>query len=380
MPEAFKNWFNEPLIRTMADHFHRHETAFDAEGFVGVATNNLEALELKARSAQITEALRQFLPNNFEEAARVLLASLGKPLKDDLSAGVVDEQGISGWGVMPMADYVALYGQEHFDVAMQLLKAMTQCFSSEFAIRAFLQQSQSATLVVLHTWALDKSKHVRRLVSEGSRPRLPWAMNLPAFIQNPSPVIELLERLKDDDSEYVRRSVANNLNDIAKDHPDLVAEIARKWLQDGTSERKKMIRHACRTLIKQGHKTTLATLGYGPPKLCSVTLNLSHKQVCLGEALFLDVTLRSDSKQEQALMVDYIVHHQKANGTTTPKVFKWKAVNLAPNEALTARKKHNIKPITTRVYYPGVHHVEVVINGVSMAKKSFELLLETGNQ
>ena len=373
MPEPFKNLFNKEIIRGMSTHFQRHCLEFDAAGFVQAAGDNLDALELKARSGQITNAMIEYLPDDFEKAGEIMLGSLKIIADDDVFAESVDANGIAGWAVMPMTHYVGLRGINHFDLSMLLLKQMTKCSSSEFGIRFFLLDAPTKTLSVLKSWTKDGNQHVRRLVSEGTRPRLPWAMQLPVFIQNPSPVIELLEYLKDDDREYVRRSVANNLNDIAKDHPDLVADIAAKWMEGASQQRKKLIRHACRTLIKNGHKKALQTLGYGPPKIRSVDVEMLTPEVKFGNAMQFSLSICSDSNQEQALMIDYIIHHQKANGSTSPKVFKWRIVSLAGNKTLVSSRKHAFKKITTRVYYPGLHRVEVVINGVSVGTADFEL-------
>ncbi|NOZ52582.1 MAG: DNA alkylation repair protein [Gammaproteobacteria bacterium] len=373
MAEPFKNLLNKKIIKGMATHFKRQWSAFDAEGFVATATKNLDLLALKARTERITETMIKYLPADFEKTGEIMLASLGPPLGDDISAGTVDAKGISGWAVTPLTHYVGLRGHKHFNLSMTLLKEMTKCASSEFAIRFFLLASPEKTLSVLKTWATDSNQHVRRLVSEGSRPRLPWAMRLPTYIKDPSPIIELLEQLKDDDKEYVRRSVANNLNDIAKDHPDVVAEIAAQWIRNATKERKKLIRHACRTLLKNGHKKTLTIFGFKPPKIKQINLDVLTPNVVFGGYLQFTLLICSDSRVDQALMIDYIIHHQKANGKTSPKVFKWRATTLAAKEMQTSTKKHAIKKITTRVYYPGVHTVEIMINGVSMATADFQL-------
>lgn len=274
-----------------------------------------------------------------------------------------------------MTHYVGLRGHDHFDLSMTLFKEMTKRASSEFGIRVFLIESPEKTLSVLKTWTTDNNQHVRRLVSEGTRPRLPWAMRLPAFIKDPSPVVDLLTRLKDDDKEYVRRSVANNLNDIAKDHPDVVAEIAAQWMEGANQERRRMIRHACRTLIKNGHKKTLQVLGYGPPKIRRVRVDLLTPKVVFGDAVRFTLSISSNVNQDQALVIDYTLHHRKANGTTSPKVFKWRATTLPANKTLTLTKKHAIKKITTRAYYLGLHTVEVMVNGVSVGKASFQLIM-----
>jgi hypothetical protein len=183
----------------------------------------------------------------------------------------------------------------------------------------------------------------------------------------------LLEALRDDEEEYVRRSVANNLNDVAKDHPDLVASIAKDWLVGADKNRTRLVKHACRTLIKQGHKATLEALGYGEPDIAFEVLNVKTPKVEFGSARELDIALRSTANKPQNLIIDYAIHHRKANGSTSPKVFKWKNVALKAGATLKASKNHNIKKITTRTYYNGAHSVEIFVNGVSLGKKNFEL-------
>jgi 3-methyladenine DNA glycosylase AlkC len=371
MPEPFKNLFNQHVINNMAEHFQRHWREFDKAGFVAAASDQLETLELKARSQNITDAMRQYLPNDFEETGKILLASLAPEAVDSNPEN--NGSGISGWAIMPMGDYVGRHGLEHHDFSMMLLKAMTSRFTSEFSIRFFLLSAPEETLASLKSWLLDDNRHVRRLISEGTRPRLPWAMQLPTFINDPSPVIELLEELKDDPEEYVRRSVANNLNDIAKDHPDLVADIAERWIKGADSNRTKLIRHACRTLFKQGNNKVLTTFGYGKPQLENNALILDSEQVVLNGNLEFTFEITSSSDHEQTLMIDYIIHHQKKNGTTSPKVFKWKKATLAARSRLSMTKKHPFKIITTRVYYAGLHEVEIIINGQSIVKARFQL-------
>jgi len=256
-----------------------------------------------------------------------------------------------------------------------LFKEMTKRSSSEFGIRFFLLAEPGRTLSVLESWVGDSNVHVRRLISEGTRPRLPWAMRLPAFIDDPAPLLPLLAALKDDGEEYVRRSVANNLNDIAKDHPDIVSRIARQWLKGADKNRRKLIRHACRTLIKQGHKGTLKALGYGTPCVEMDMLRISTPRVTFGTALEFELSLTSTADRPQSLVVDYAIHHRKANGATTPKVFKWKTATLAPGATLRAKRKHAIRKITTRVYYPGKHRLEIFVNGVSLGIEDFELIM-----
>ncbi len=378
MPEPFKNFFNEEIIRAMAGHLVRVAPEFDREGFVAYCLDGLDDLELKQRSDRITAALERFLPEDFETAASILTASLD-PATDvsvDAAGECPSTAGIRGWAVMPMADYVARRGQNYLAVSLAALKEMTMRFSSEFAIRPFLDNHQGEVLKELTDWARDKNHHVRRLVSEGSRPRLPWAMRLRRFIADPGPVLPLLEVLKDDEEDYVRRSVANNLNDIAKDHPDLVADIAWNWMEDAPPERARLIRHALRSLIKAGHPGALKVLGYGPPKLDVIGFVVLTEQVILGEALEFGIELTSTADTDQPLVIDYVVHLMRANGKTSPKVFKWKTTRLKAGATVKDRRRHPIRPVTTRRYYPGRQRVELLVNGQNLGGGDFRLIVD----
>ncbi|MBX2850698.1 MAG: DNA alkylation repair protein [Phycisphaeraceae bacterium] len=375
MAEPFKNFFNVKMVSAMGQHLARAWPDFDEDGFVGVATSSLDDLELKERSAQITKALDAFLPNDFEHAASVMLTSLAPDKSGEIEGSETQDHGIAGWGIMPMADYVGSRGLEHFDLSMALLKEMTKRFTAELAIRYFILAEPRRTLSILKTWIDDPNPHVRRLISEGTRPRLPWAMRLPVFINDPKPVLTLLEKLKDDDDEYVRRSVANNLNDIAKDHPDTVAQVAARWMKGADKNRERLLKHACRTLIKQGHRDTLTVFGYGSPNIKLEKLDLLATHVTFGDTLMFSISLTSTAGATQKLVIDYAIHHRKSNGTTSPKVFKWKTGALDPSATLTAKRNHAIKKITTRTYYPGTHHLEILINGESFGKKTFELVM-----
>ncbi|MCR9139231.1 MAG: hypothetical protein NXI27_24750 [Alphaproteobacteria bacterium] len=376
MPEPFKNFFNPIMIAQMGEHLARCDRHFDSGAFIKQATTGLETLELKQRSNHILAALEDTLPGKFTAAAELMVAALHPEDGVDLSGQTMDKEGIRGWAVMPMADYVARHGLDHFDFSMDVLKAMTKRSSSEFAVRPFLDADPDRAMRHVEDWARDVSYHVRRLASEGSRPRLPWGMRLPKFVADPSPILPVLERLKDDTEEYVRRSVANNLNDIAKDHPDLISDIAKKWLSGNPgSQRKKLLRHACRTLIKQGHQETLRAFGYAEPQVSLVSLSLGKNTVRFGQNLQISARLHSETDDTQDLVIDYVMHHRKANGETSPKVFKWKTVNLAGRGDAFIEKTHPFKPITTRTYYGGTHAVELQINGLTFGRVEFELIL-----
>ena len=375
MPEPFKNAFNPQMIRLLAKHLQRAQADFPSKNFIKVATKNLEQLELKQRSNQIVEALIECMPQKFPLACDTILKALHPEVDADLSQLNMDKQGVRGWATMPLGDFVAQRGLQDFDLGMTVLKEITKRGSSEFAVRPFIIADRERALKHFRQWAFDPNYHVRRLVSEGTRPRLPWGMRLPVFVKQPAPVIELLERLKDDETEYVRRSVANNLNDIAKDHPDTVTEIVSDWIKDANRERMKLIRHACRSLIKNGHKSTLKVLGYQAPRVSLTAFHIVNPKVTVGEYLQFNVTLASKYGHSQSLIIDYVVHHRKANGETSAKVFKWKNIDLAAKQKIKFEKKHSMKPVTTRKYYAGEHFVELQINGKSFGKNKFILQL-----
>ncbi|MCZ4281829.1 DNA alkylation repair protein [Kiloniella laminariae] len=375
--EAFKDvFFNPEKIGFLADNLKRNYEIFDRESFLAEVLENLQTLELKQRSEHITRTLKRYLPEDFLEAREILLACLHPETEQELADQRSDKSGLAGWMVMPLCDYMAWYGKEHLQVSLAALREMTKRSSSEFAIRHFLVSHREETLEALESWVGDPNYHVRRLVSEGSRPRLPWGMRLSGFVSDPAPLLPLLEGLKDDPEEYVRRSVANNLNDIAKDHPDLVAELAQRWMKSADENRKKLVRHACRSLVKDGHKGALAALGFGEPEVSLERFQVLTPRVVLGQALEFEAIITSTGRLAQNLMIDFAIHHQKANGTTSAKVFKWQSFSLAAGAGKVARKRHGIKPITTRKYYPGRHSVELFANGKSLGIHDFELVME----
>lgn len=361
--EPFKNLINAGLVKAAATRFTKASRDFDGERFVALAVKGLEALEMKARAMQICAALEATLPADFTRAAAVLKAALQ------------GDDALEGWILWPVGEYVARHGQPHLDLSLALLHALTQRFTAEFAIRPFIVKQPQAVFTTLARWVDDPSEHVRRLVSEGSRPRLPWGLRLQALVEDPSPTLPLLRALQDDSSEYVRRSVANHLNDIAKDHPRLVGLWLEEHLPTATKERRALLRHASRTLIKQGDRQVLAAWGLGRKLRGSAVLAVKPAKVMLGDSVTLTLTLTSTSPQAQKLAVDYAVHHVKADGGTSAKVFKGWTVELAPKTSVTLTKRHSLKPITTRRYHAGRHAIDVQVNGQPVASAAFMLKL-----
>ncbi|MGB0844960.1 MAG: hypothetical protein ACPGVN_09490 [Alphaproteobacteria bacterium] len=375
--EPFKNNFNPTMVAEMATHFQRAEPTFPVDAFIATATENFDQLELKQRSDQICAGLVQHMPSDFRQACELMVKALhpGDEVELDLISNTMNADGIRGWGIMPMCEFVAAKGLNDFDFAMEILSKLTSRFSAEFAIRHFFVKDPKRAVEISLDWCESPNHHIRRLASEGSRTRLPWGLRLTDFCDDPAPLLLILEKLKDDPEEYVRRSVANNLNDIAKDHPDVVANIAKHWLVNASPNRIRMVKHACRTLIKQGHTATLEALGYGAPKVDGVELSIETPTVVLGGKLEFTLSVTSASDETQPLLIDFIVHHKKANGGTSPKVFKWKTLEIKAGQSLKLKKAHPMNPITTRVYYAGLHGLEIQINGQSFLKQDFELEL-----
>ena len=378
MAEAFKNLINAQTVRTARKHLSRAWPAFDGKRFESLALTGLNALEFKARARHLSDALEATLPAAFGQAADVIEASLAPVRGEDDSAGDHDDlqtadAGLAGWVVWPLAEFVARRGLDEPRRALAALHALTQRFTAEWYIRPFIEHHPDLTFATLRAWTHDASPHVRRLVSEGSRPRLPWGAQIKSLIADPSATLPLLAALQDDESATVRRSVANHLNDIAKDHPALLAQWLEEHLVDALPPRRALLKHASRSLIKKGDARVLKAWGLGQRFKGSVALKLSARKVRLGESLTLAVTLQSTSARRQKLVVDYAVHHMKANGQTTPKVFKGWVVELAPHETRLLIKRHALVPITTRRYHPGRHAVDIRVNGETLAERDFSL-------
>jgi len=374
MPEPFKNLFNENLIRTMAGHLGRTSNQFDGEQFLHRALGGLDDLELMERSEQILQALSAAYSVPFSDAVGAMLAALHPVTDAGLSNMRSDEAGIAGWAVMPMAGFVARHGLDVPEFSLSALREMTMRSSSEFAVRPFFRDHTEATLKAATDWAADPNLHVRRLASEGCRPRLPWGIKLHGFVKQPSLILPLLTALRDDPSEYVRRSVANNLNDIAKDHPDLVANLAADWLASGGQDRVRLVSHACRTLIKNGHPGALKAFGFSPPALKQCVVKISSTGVRVGDKLDISLELLGGD-EPQDLLIDYVIHFMRANGKLSPKVFKWTKITLQPGEARTLVKPHSYRKVTTRKDYPGKQLVSVRINGQDFDGPEFVLSL-----
>ncbi len=376
MTEPFKELLNQPLIEMLAGHLARVQPSFKASAFIQHAAAGLNGLEMKARAMQMADALEAHLPADFFSAAAAIEAAL-IPVQpgEDLGTLRTSVHGLAGWVVWPLGEFVARRGLPHPERALECLRELTQRFSAEFAIRPFIVEHPDLVFKTLKKWTRDPSPHVRRLASEGSRPRLPWGLQLKTLIADPGPTLPLLKALQDDPSPYVRRSVANHLNDIAKDHPTQVAQWLEEHLPGASAERSALLRHASRSLIKGGDARVLKAWGLGQRFKGEAALRLAPARAQVGGELQLQLTLKSTARQAQAMVVDYAVHHVKANGSTSPKVFKGWKLELAVGQERVLEKRHSLALITTRRYHAGEHRLTVQINGNDVAEAVFQLKL-----
>lgn len=368
---AFKDQIDHGLVRRLGRAFCAADPGFDVDAFEA-ASANLDGLELKARIALVAGALAHCLPASFERAVGAVDAVLAQPpvAPDGLPGELI------GWDLWPVADWVAQAGRDHPGAALELLARLTPWATGEFAIRPFIDDDPAGVHDRLEHWVDRDDEHVRRLVSEGTRPKLPWAPKLAISAAHPAYAVDLLDRLVDDPSDYVRRSVSNHLNDLCRVDPELALEVARRWwpgdAEDG-AHRRWVVRRGLRTLVKAGDRRAFELLGHDPDVAVSATLELHTERVALGAAAEWTLAVRSLEPEPVEVVIDYVVHHVRADGSTGPKVNKWTTRSLAPGVQLELRRRHVIRPITTRTFHAGAHRVEVQVNGTVVASVVFEL-------
>ena len=368
MADTLKTFFSPALVRRLAAEIARVHPEFAWRAFVKHATTRLEELELIDRAKHIAAALAQHLPAAYPDALDVLVRSLGPEYEADELLGV----GMGPFFYYPHLVFISERGLDHFDLSLQAQYELTKRFTAEFSMRAYIARDPERTFAVLRKWAGDPSSHVRRLVSECTRLRLPWATRVPWLDAHPERILELLELLKDDSSAMVRRSVANNLNDLGKTQPKLLIATCAAWLEGSSGERRGLVEHALRSAVKRGDKAALKLLGYG--KKASVEVEDVHfepRRVAIGGRVRVSFTLRSTSRSPQDLLVDLAVHFVKANGGASPKVFKLKRVSLAPRAKVELQSSISLAVHTTRKPRPGKHVVEIALNGDTRRVGSF---------
>lgn len=357
MAEPLKNIYSPAFIQQLAAVLQAHYPAFDTIRFTAfIMDQHWPQKALKARMHHIALALHHTLPP-FKQALPILQ-----------QAAAEFEQGMAG---MFFPDYVQTFGRDDVELSLDALAFFTPFSSSEFAVRPFILQSPATTMLHMQAWTKHENAHVRRLASEGCRPRLPWAAQLPVFIADPTPIFSILEVLKDDESGYVRKSVSNNLNDISKDHPARVLSLCQSWLGH-SKHRDAIIKHGLRTLLKQAHPEALALFGYTPlPCMEIIDFSYTQRVPWQGELRF--SCLVQSNQPFGKLRLEFAIDFLKVNGKPSRKVFQ-----ISESECLThskaIKKVFSFKPITTRQYYAGPHQLTLIINGQKVASGAFTLM------
>lgn len=362
----FKDNINRDTVALQAAAVSAVFPSFNADSFTTQATAGLEALELKDRVKHVASALFAHLPDDWTHATRILVDAMppSLPTADKVAAA------FPWWTFLQVVED---YGVDEPEQSLAAIHRLTQTFSGEFAVRPIIAKYPDIAFATLQRWSTDDSLHVRRLASEGSRPRLPWGMQLKALVADPSPTLPLLETLRDDDEEYVRRSVANHLNDISKDHPQLVLDIAEQWSMGASHNRQRLIKHALRGLIKAGDARALAVIGFTEPVVSNVQVDVSPAVITLGQSVTVSVSLTAGASQK--LMMDMALDRPTRTGRSQ-KVFKGVSKSVSAGTRVQLEKNLAIKRVTTRVYYPGEHRVDAVVNGVVVGSGRFELVVE----
>tara|TARA_R110002110_G_scaffold271566_3_gene487072 strand:- start:99507 stop:100598 length:1092 start_codon:yes stop_codon:yes gene_type:complete len=362
MAEPLKNYYNKKFIKNIAKAMKAIHSDFNDRYFMQLIFDDAwDSRELKDRMRHVTISLGTILPKDYETSINILKSAA------PLMHGVSD---FGGFLNMFFPDFVEMYGQADWEPSILALEFFTPYSSSEFAVRPFIKQDSKRMMKQMKLWAKHDNYHVRRLASEGCRPRLPWAMALPDFKQDPSAILPILNILKNDEQEYVRRSVANNLNDIAKDNPDIVINIAQKWYgKNETTNR--LVKHACRTLLKSGNKEALTIFGFTDTAGVNVkNLKTQEKDIKISESLAFsfDVIVKKVSK----LRVEYAIDYMKANGTKSRKIFQIREGHYEKG-IFRLSKQHSFREMSTRKHYAGKHYIAIIVNGLEMENISFNV-------
>lgn len=359
MAELLKNRFlQQDFFDRLTKEIKKNYADFNTKAFMAsVHDEEWEKEELKQRMTHVAVALGKHLPKEYKQAVKVLSDTV-KPF-----------HGFEG---MLFADYTALYGLDDLKTSMKAIELFTQHGSAEFAIRPFILKCPEATMAQMLQWAKHENFHVRRLASEGCRPRLPWAMALPDFKKDPALILPILEVLKNDPEDYVYRSVANNLNDISKDHPELVLDIAKRW-KGKEKNTDRVVKHALRGLLKKGDANAMSLFGFEKPQVEISDLKLNHKDIKIGDDTAFSFKLVSLGKKPARLRLEYGIDYMKSNGKQNRKVFKITENTYLPSKENIFNRKLSFKELTTRKHYTGEHILSIIVNGHEITSLTFEL-------
>jgi len=358
--EPLKYMFNKEFVQSLSLRIEKFYPEFDKKNFLkDIFNKNWDQLELKARMHHISDILFKHLPDDYKSSIEILLK-------------VAPSVEKGGFQYMIFPDFVEKFGQNDWKISIDALSEFTKIASSEFAIRPFIISDPKRMVKILLKWSKHKNVHIRRLSSEGIRPRLPWAISLEKFKQDPSDIIPILENLKSDSELYVKKSVANNLNDISKDHPDLVLSICKKWI--GKNENTDwIIKHGLRTLLKKGNKSALKLFGQDQMKNLKLgKVHLLKRKIKIGEELPFNFKIHLQTLKITKVRIEYKIYFFKKNGTYTSKVFKISEKNL--KEDCLINKKHSFKQLSTRTHYAGIHYISIILNGNEGTKEIFTII------
>ncbi|MBB6111412.1 3-methyladenine DNA glycosylase AlkC [Mucilaginibacter lappiensis] len=354
---AFYGRFTEVLTHVLPD--------FDKKRFLSlIFMDGYENKALKERMRHNSIVLHEFMPANFTTATEVV--------KKIITRLRVEHFGEDSLAMMFLPDYIEVYGLDDYEVAVKALEFITQFVSCEFAVRPFLLKYTEKIMKQMQLWSVHENYKVRRFASEGSRPRLPWGLAIPALKKDPTQVLAVLENLKNDPSEWVRKSVANNLNDISKDHPEVMIAIVRQW-HGVSKETDAIIKHASRTLLKSGHAEILQHYGLESKSITMTDFQILTPEVKIGDSLEFTFTVTNDHAEKQTVRLEYGVYYNKANGQLSKKVFKISERLYLPGERAVVKRKQSFKLITTRTFYPGKHRLSIIINGEEKELQSFDI-------
>jgi len=365
MSNLFKDIYSESFYDQISEVLSQTISSFDPVEFKGLIFNDeFDGYELKERMTHTAKVLSHFLPDDFGKATETI-----KQIIENLRITGVKEEIIE---FMFFPEYIAMYGIDDYENSISAFEFVTQFTSCEFAVRPYILKYEEKMLAQMLLWSKHKNNIVRRLASEGSRPRLPWAMALPNLKKNPTPILLILNNLKQDSCEIVRRSVANNLNDISKDNPEIVIELAKEW-KGISKETDSIIKHACRTLLKQGNPEALKLFGFDSNHIELSEFQISTPKVRIGSKLEFSFSISNKNKRNKMVRLEYGLYYQKKNGKLSRKVFKISEREVGPNKMYEIKRKQSFKLITTRKFYPGRHQLSIIINGQESKTMEFEL-------
>ncbi|MCD8041622.1 MAG: DNA alkylation repair protein [Tannerellaceae bacterium] len=378
MAEPFKNMYNKQFFDRFTKDLKLVINDFDTYRFVSqVMDNEWENRELKQRCRHIATVLKRFLPADYKEAIAKILELLDHIEArhpefreiDDHKFGLLLEYGSI------LDSYVEQYGLNDYEISVKAIEKITQFTSCEFVTHPFIIKYPDKMMKQMLVWSKHEHWGVRRLASEGCRPRLPWAMALPDLKKNPAPIIPILENLKNDPARFVRLSVANNLNDIAKDNPEIVIDLVKRWKGE-SKEVDWIIKHGCRTLLKQGNPEIMELFGFNAigKNIDIENFQISESKINVGDSLEFRFNLLNNNNKKTKIRLEYAIYYQKANGTLTKKVHKISEKEYEANSTTQITRKHSFRVVTTRTFYPGLHQVAVIINGNEFEKHDFELI------